>query len=112
MEKWTFRLKGGDASQMKFDPKGNEATATEEVTGLPINQFCDPPGEAPLIEYKAIIQEVGEVEAGAKPTITAHCRDDAGKEFIQVIDSNGQFPVFQIDRSPSKGKIAFIKSTK
>lgn len=107
-DKWRVRIEGGDASQMVFDSTKEEETEPE-VVGLPINNFCDPPGEAPLIEYIDLLQEIENVENGASPKITAHCKDDAGREIIQVRDHDGNLPVYQINRSPAKGSIEFLK---
>jgi hypothetical protein len=106
-DKWRVRIEGGDDSQMVFDPSEEEAKT--EVTGLPINNFCDPPGEAPLIEYIDLLKEIENVENGASARITAHCKDNAGREIIQVRDHDGNLPVYQINRSPAKGKIEFLK---
>jgi hypothetical protein len=106
-DKWRVRIEGGDASQMVFNP--SEEEAKPEVAGLPINNFCDPPGEAPLIEYIDLLKEIEDVENGASPKITAHCKDDTGREIIQVRDHDGDLPVYHINRSPTKGKIEFLK---
>lgn len=103
-----MRIEGGDASGMVFDQAKAEE-AKEEVLGLPINKYCAPPGESPLIEYLDLLKEIEEVENGASPRIAAHCKDANDREIIQVRDHDGNLPVYTINRSPAKGKIEFTK---
>lgn len=107
--KWSHRIQGRDTTDLKFEPSREQAE--EKVTGLPINKFCEPNGESPIIELTELILETEQVNSGAKPTIYPHCKDGSGGEYIQVHNAySGELPVYRINRTPKEGKIEFIEA--